>query len=206
MKLDSVHRRIAKHKVCAYKSVSYAAVAVVAGMPPIRLKANERVEIYGGLDREEARRNLVGNWQWSWSADVKRRWTHRLIPNVEAWISRKHDDVGHRLCQVLTGHGSFDGYLYKWKRKSTGECQICGTTPDTAEHAVYECDAWHAARCEANVYLGATLTVENTVAMMLSNKKNWRRINGLVEKIMATREEVERTKERDPFQDLAAQL
>ncbi|VVC26365.1 Hypothetical protein CINCED_3A006570 [Cinara cedri] len=140
-KIEPLHRRIAILKVCAYRSVSYAAVAVVAGMPPIRLLAKERAELYDGLVREGIRRKLMENWQRSWNEDLKGRWTHRLIPKIDILVNRRHGEVGHWLCQFLTGHGSFGVYLVKWRRRSFDKCQLCGITPDTIEHVVYNCDA-----------------------------------------------------------------
>lgn len=105
-------------------------------------------------------------------------------------------EVGFHLTQFLTGHGSFGEYLHRFHRRATDECQLCGTRPDTAHHAVLECDAWEALRTEINTYIGLDLTTDNIVEIMLSSKEKWKRIGDAIERIMRTREDIERTIER----------
>lgn len=191
-KLETLHRRIALRKVCAYRSVSYAAVAVIARMPPVRLAAKERTNLYAGMEKETARRCMMEEWQESWRTEEKGRWTYTLIPVISAWVNRRHGEVDYQRLQFLTGHGSFDNYLQRSRRRNTDHCQLCDVSPDSAEHAVLECYEWHTLRREAEVYLGQTLTKENIVLLMLESRENWRRITELVGKIMSIREEVER--------------
>jgi len=68
--------------------------------------------------------------------------------------------------------------------------------PDTVQHAVLDCDAWLGLRTEIRVYTGEELTADNVTRMMISSKENWKRIDAAIGKIIRTREEVEREKER----------
>ncbi|XP_008189466.1 uncharacterized protein LOC103311579, partial [Acyrthosiphon pisum] len=110
--------------------------------------------------------------------------------------SRKHGEVKYHLAQFLTGHGAFGEYLHRFRRRNTDRCQLCGLSPDTPEHAIYECDAWERQRQDLAVYVGEQIKVENTVKLMMQNKENWMRIEDAVTKILKTREEVEREEER----------
>ncbi|KAE9536197.1 hypothetical protein AGLY_007420 [Aphis glycines] len=51
--------------------------------------------------------------------------------------------------RVLTGRGCFNEYQLKYHRRESGECTQFGATPDSVEHAVFACDAWHNWRREA---------------------------------------------------------
>ncbi|CAI6354622.1 unnamed protein product [Macrosiphum euphorbiae] len=112
-------------------------------------------------------------------------------------IQMVHGEVSYHLAQVLTGHGCFGTYLHKYCNQATDACAQCGTTPDTPEHAVFQCDAWHKWRTEACVYLEVdNITPENTTAIMLSSTNSWERVNSLFTRIMMCREREERRVQR----------
>lgn len=97
---------------------------------------------------------------------------------------------------MLTGHGCYNDYLFRFGKADTKVCFLCGATPDTAEHAVFECDAFYHSRRTACVYLGVDeLTADNVVAIMLQSKVEWQRVSNLVWKIMTTRESEERRRQ-----------
>lgn len=92
---------------------------------------------------------------------------------------------------MLTGHGCFNDNLYRFRNSVIRLCSQCGTTPDTAEHAVavFKCDAFYHSRRMACTYLGVDrLTAENVLEVMLRSKEDWLRVSTLVTKIMTTRE------------------
>lgn len=78
-KLAAVHRRSQLRVACCYSTVSHAAAAVVSGIPPIKLLANERLAIHHGDSKEAAASVLMDDWQSEWNASENGRWTHRLI-------------------------------------------------------------------------------------------------------------------------------
>jgi len=195
--MESAYRRTMLRVACCYSTTSYDAAAVVSSMPPLKLLAEERRSIFLGTSKEAARGNLLTEWQQKWSTSGKGRWTNHIISDVFAWYQRKHGEVSYHLAQVLTGHGCFGTYLHKYCNLATDACAQCGTTPDTPEHAVFQCDAWHKWRTEACVYLEVdNLTPENTAAVMLSSKKSWERVNSLFTRIMMCREGEERRVQR----------
>lgn len=87
--MEVVQRRIGIITASAYRTVPKEAIAVVAAIPPLRLKAKERSEIYENGDKENARKEMVNKWQEEWNNANKGRWTYRLIPRIEGWINRR---------------------------------------------------------------------------------------------------------------------
>lgn len=70
-------------------------------MPPINLQVAERAIIYQARRKEkgreaveEAKVQLMINWQRQWDTLEHGRWTHRLIRNVTDRVKRKHGDIG----------------------------------------------------------------------------------------------------------------
>jgi len=195
--MESAYRRVMLRVACCYRTTSYAAAAVVASMPPLAFLAEERRSIYNGAEKEATRETLLTKWQQSWESSEKGRWTYRLIKNVKPWFNRKHGEVSFPLCQVLTNHGCFNEYLQKYVKRDTNDCALCGARPDSAEHAVFSCDAWHHLRREACVYLGVDEIIpDNITDIMLTSKKSWSRIEELCTKVMMCREDIERKEQQ----------
>lgn len=185
--MEAAYRRIMLRVACCYRTTSYEAAAVVSSMPPLDLLAEERRSIFIGTDKGEVRKLLVINWQQKWDSSEKGRWKHRLIKDVGAWYQRNHGEVSFHVSQVLTGHGCFGNYLYKYCNLDTGVCAQCGATPDSLEHAVFKYDAWHQWRNEAGVYLEVEqITADNIVGIMLRSKASWKRVSSLLARIMIT--------------------
>lgn len=65
--LAAVHRQSQMRTACCYSTVSYEAAAVVSGIPPIKLLAKERTEVYNGKCKTEPRNKPIRNWQKEWT-------------------------------------------------------------------------------------------------------------------------------------------
>ncbi|CAI6367559.1 unnamed protein product [Macrosiphum euphorbiae] len=195
-KMETVYRRVMLRVACCYRTVSHDAAAVVSGMPPLRLLAEEMQKAYHGTDRVVAREQLMESWKRQWANSEKGRWTHRLIRDVGKWYNRNHGDVSFHLSQVLSGHGCFNEYLLRIGKVNTDECSQCGSAPDSPEHAIFQCDAWHHWRVEVCVYLEIEeLSPDNLIETMLESNATWQRISSLIGRIMRTREEEERRRQ-----------
>jgi len=48
-KMEAVYRRVMLRVSCCYRTVSYDTAAVVSGMQPLALLAEERLKTYGGI-------------------------------------------------------------------------------------------------------------------------------------------------------------
>lgn len=193
-----VLRRMKLRVSCCYRTTSYDAVAVISGIPAVKLLARERMDMFEGMTQEEASARLVRNWQEEWEAAKYGRWTFRLIPEINKWVNRMHGLVTYHLAQFLTGHGCFGSYLKRFNLRASGACQLCGYEDDDAEHAVLKCDAWYARRREMEAYLEVDmLTPETIVQLLLGSTANWTWISAFVETVMDGREKEERRVERE---------
>lgn len=193
-------RKMALRVASAYCTVSNAAVMVVAGIPPIHLLASERVEIQrsctnAGADYESrlsAKKRTIEKWQIEWDNATKGRWTHRLIPKIDHWVKRKHGQVNYHMTQLLTGHGCFNAYLERFKKRDDAICFYCQHPQDDVEHTMFQCDRWWRLRQELEVTLNLKLTPENVVVTMLQSKRRWDAVAKFVDMLLSKKEEDER--------------
>lgn len=105
-KVAPVYRLSALRVASSYRTVSEDAVCVIAGMLPIGLLAEERRSLYrrkGSTTlstaelRADERTNSLHRWQLLWGASTKGRWTHHLIPQVDIWFNRPHEEINYYL-------------------------------------------------------------------------------------------------------------
>ena len=91
-KVTSVCRLSALRVASAYRMVSKEASAVIAGLLPIEVLADERKRLYrrrksANTDAEqmkdEERQSSFLRWQQGWDKADKGRWTYRLIPHLD---------------------------------------------------------------------------------------------------------------------------
>lgn len=178
-RLLSLQRTMAIRVCSAYRTISTAAVGVIAGMPPIDLMAMERKEKYDGVAKEEARRNLLRRWQERWEQGDTGRWTYSLIPNVELWIKRPYGEVDYFITQALSGHGNFNKYLFEKQRRDTAECNYC-SEEDDVEHTLFECIRWNDAREGYLNKTGKEFTKANMQRELTTNEEGWRYVYDMV--------------------------
>ena len=175
-KLFSAQRGVVLRIVSAYRTMSTSAVLVLASVPPIDLLAEERKEIFQ-LRKEltclinlqvitrakeaickDGRRRLVEKWQARWHGDHSGKWTHRLIPELATYLDRMHRQVGFYLEQALSGHGCFNKYLKRFKKRYDESCRFCGSLVENAKHTLFGCARWGLAREAISRVVSAQLT------------------------------------------------
>ena len=88
----------------AYRTVSKEASAVIIGLLPIEVLADERKRLFRRgksaninaeqMKDEEMQASLL-RCQEEWDKADKGRWTYRLIPHLDKWISRRHGCVNN---------------------------------------------------------------------------------------------------------------
>ncbi|KAH8280178.1 hypothetical protein KR054_003671, partial [Drosophila jambulina] len=163
------------------------AALVIAGLVPLRELVREKAEMCEelrglqgptGVSKAErksaARRRSYGGWQAKWDASLKGRWTHRLIPKVEAWMERKHGQVDFYLTQVLSGHGCFRSYLRRFGHDEEGGCPECGSgIVEDARYVTFECRRFDEKRAALEEVTGADISVGTLVPLMLESPRNW---------------------------------
>lgn len=184
-KLTKVQRGLLIRVASAYRTISAEAVGVIAGVAPIDLIATERSIVYEGQKHlDEARQETIGSWQKRWESGQHGRWTHKLIPDIKAWVSRTHGEVDYYLTQALSGHGCFMDFLFKRTRAETDRCLYCGET-DTADHTLFRCNKWEGIRSKYEAETGVAFEAGNIVRKMIESKLGWRQtyqaIRGIIE-------------------------
>ena len=102
-----------------------------------------------------------------------RRWTYCLIPELATWLNREHEEVGFYLAQALSGHGCFNAYLRRFKKRDEEMCCYCNCLMDTAEQALFVCAKWGVAREVLGQAVVAELTPDTMVSLMLQSERFW---------------------------------
>jgi len=199
--MAKVQRKTALRVASAYRTVSLDAALVIADMPPVDLQAEERHEKY--TQRHNIQPPFPGKvatvvkWQSRWDLSTsKGRWTHRLIPCIATWHSRKHGEVNYHLSQAFTSHGCFSSYLHKYCNLESPACWYCNHPHDDAFHTLFVCDAWESRRARANTLFGTNMTPDNLIPLMLKSKEYWSIGSNFIQQVMRKKEDEERRRQR----------
>lgn len=196
-KLLSVQRRSALRVVSAYRTVAEQAVFVIAGIPPIDLVVKERAYIYdqktrGRTDKadikNEAKEILYQLWQRRWDEAYGGKWTHMLIPNIRRWTERKHGQVDYYLSQILSGHGAFEHYLYRFKKRASAACKYCSSAIDDVSHTIFECSAWEPGRLKIKGIFKVPFKKENLIPSIVEDEDIWEAFVAFISKILRQKE------------------
>ena len=132
-------------------TMSDIVLSVIVGMPSIDLTAAKRVKMYregkrteeDDVNQEQSHnrwsRRTREEWQRRWDLADNGRWTHRIIPEVGDWTSRKHGFVTFHLTQVLTGAGCFRSDLKRFGHYRSADCPACSRLNGDVNHALFQC-------------------------------------------------------------------
>lgn len=189
-KIAAVQRLGALRITSSYRTVSEPAVLVIAGTIPIDLLAQERKARYEEQEElgkaqaaEKVRALTWARWQERWEQESRGRWTARLIPRVEPWVSRDHGEVDFYLTQFLSAHGYFRAYLYRAGKIRNAECKYCDNSLDDAEHTFFHCRRWAQERIRLEEGIGQ-FSPDNVVGLMLGSRENWEKVSQYVQGIL----------------------
>lgn len=132
----------------AYRSVSTAALPVLAGVLPADLQvrlAGESSERVVGLAKIEAKAQkrsildqIYDQWQERWDGSDDGRDLHRFFPSVKNRLKAKWVEPDHVTSQMLTGHGCFRGRLRDMALSPDGSC-FCGVSDEYRDHVLWDC-------------------------------------------------------------------
>lgn len=180
--LSTPYRLSALRVISGFRTISYEAAFVIAGMPPVDLIAEEMRRIYNRRTansremkriKEEERATTMARWQARWNETTKGRWTHTLIPSIEPWVNRSRGDCNYQLTQFLSGHGGYRKYLHRFGHDDSPVCPACPGRAEDTEHAIFYCSRFTEARADIP---SPTLIVE----YMLQSEDGWQTINTVV--------------------------
>jgi hypothetical protein len=199
IKLNSVYRLSAIRVASAYRTISYDAVCVIAGMLPICILLKEDSKCWASKkekaisERPKHREESLKAWQEDWDNSQKGRWTYRLIPSIKEWLNRPHGEVNFHLTEFLSGHGGFGEYLYRIKRIATPYCNTCVQVIESPEHVLLKCPRFNIERQEMFKHLDPSTDVSNIIKRMCHKESVWNAVNEAIAKIMVKLEELRST-------------
>lgn len=195
-RLAAAQRKGALRVACSYRTVSEAAVNVIANVIPIDLLARERQLIFNRNDEitkaeaiADARRTIMNSWQERWENEARGRWTAFLIPELKQWSERKHGEINFYVTQLLSGHGYFRSYLYKMGKVSNPLCLLCDQQEDTPQHTFFECSIGEQERRNINSLIGQ-ISPNNIVGKMMSGENEWKIISLYVEMVLRKKKQI----------------
>lgn len=190
-KMAAVYRRAALRVTCAFRTVSDDAILVIAKMPPIDILSSERHRLYHNKTneaktkiRKQERNKSMVQWQKRWDRSTKGRWTHCIIPNIEEWHNSCNGEVNYYLTQLISGHGCFRSYLYKYKWEDSPECPRCQGVTENAEHVTFQCPRFDDARGRLQATVGQVLTPHELGKCMLASVEGWKAVTAFATSIM----------------------
>lgn len=175
-----------------YRTISADALQVICGIPPIELLVRQRCEMYKGSDRKEQELWVKEQWQKKWDNNYsKGQWTKLIIPNIEIWVNRKHEELTYGVTQLLSGHGCFRAYLHRFGKTDRADCPYCDVFDD-ARHTVFACPRWADERSIMAGQTGDDLTPENIIRMIVIDERVWENVAEGIDKIIREKEREER--------------
>lgn len=200
-KMQSVHRLTAMRVASAFRTVSSDAICVIAGMTPIDIAADEakrlfiakRSETFTQEEKQGERNKSMQTWQSRWDASQKGRWTHRLIPNIEKWTTRKHGELNYHLTQFLTGHGGYRKYLHRFGHDDSPLCPTCGEEEDV-EHVMTKSPQFREERRQLPTKPNGNIEAEHIVGEMLKSEATWNTVCSVIRRINEKLREIEKAR------------
>lgn len=93
-----------------------------------------------------------------------------------------------------------NNYLYRIKKRTTDKCTACPQKKDDSFHILFECRAWASEREKLRLNLDITqfpLSFDKIIEKTLQNKSNWLAFIQFSNKVMHSKEQLERKKEEE---------
>lgn len=130
---------------------------------------------------------MITEWQNKWENGKHGRWTYKLIPNIEKWITRGYGEVDYYITQALSGHGCFGKYLFVRKKKTTPQCIYCHAEDD-AEHTLFECLRWDQIRGQYLQDTKKVFNIGNVANSLVDGENAWDKVTMIIRHIMENKE------------------
>ncbi|KAI4476276.1 hypothetical protein M0804_013730 [Polistes exclamans] len=163
----ALQRKVAIRVCCAYRTVSFHAAMMVAGIIPLDHLAPRLAEVYVTLKNAEgpvspdiraalgafARMEAIAAWKVEEISligvigETGARVRAAIADRLDEWVGRPYSiGTTFHTTQLMAGHGCFPAYLHGIRRTDSPRCFHCGADRDDAEHTLIECPAWTNAR------------------------------------------------------------
>lgn len=184
----------------AYRSVSTAALPVLAGVLPADLEVTRAGRIeqegfrLGRKERNELKRRVrsevVSQWQERWDSSTNGRELYNFLPDVSVRLSCGWVEPDYVTSQLLTGHGCFRKRLHAMSLCDTPTC-YCGSPEETRDHVLWHCELYAEERRQmlndwCREEIGPVYHQE-----MVTSKEGFRRLSAFAHKWHKKRKELE---------------
>ena len=174
----------------AYRSVSTAALPVLAGVLPADLEVARAgmVDDIRHLPRDafragrrEIANDAVAKWQQRWVAEERGRDLYRFFPDVAARLKATWVEPDYQVSQILTGHGCFRKRLHEMRLCEGSTC-YCGEEDECVDHALWRCPLYQEQRDE--MMNGITRVEEGPIYYcdLVASEDNFRRLKDFAHK------------------------
>ncbi|XP_018368764.1 PREDICTED: uncharacterized protein LOC108764859 [Trachymyrmex cornetzi] len=197
-----VWRRVALRVICAYRTVSYEASAILSRIPfrilALRYRAvysrTKEVIIGNGFilprtrDRIKAVecKRTVETWRGELltlsPSTPGYRVRAALIEVLPTWMGRTGGLTFH-MTQIITGHGCFQDYLYEIRRAEFPACMHCMGAADSARHTLETCPTWGEQRAVLTAIVGSDLSIVTILRAALRSNMRWEGFKRFCEEI-----------------------
>lgn len=194
--LERVNRRLALAITTAYRTTATEAVTALAGMAPMDILVERRIEIYskGPQIEREATEHMYRKWQERW--DNYKGWTRNFVVDVREWSERGFGSLDHLVVQAMTGHGVFGVYLKRIGKIGQDVCWFCPER-DTAEHTVFGCEEFGMYREVAEKRCGESITAKSIGKIMIRGEDEWNAVTDMLRNIMKRKGEEEKRRAKE---------
>ena len=192
--ISSVYRLSALRAISGFRTISNDAALVLAEMLPVDILAREMKRLHefrsrtgrrlNAAQRERERQISISLWQRRWREAESGRWTFRLVPDIQKWMSRRHGVTNYQLTQFLSGHGGYRWYLHRFGHDDSPLCPICDETED-AEHVIFHCRRFP-------VLANGPLQPEQVLDFICESMDNWRAFCEHVSRVQIELRRIER--------------
>ncbi|CAK1594233.1 unnamed protein product [Parnassius mnemosyne] len=119
--------------------------------------------------KRQLRDNTINTWQERYTKAETGVVTRRFFPDVtESYKTIEKINVNNLISQILTGHGGFKAYLFRFKLAESPYCSCDNQTSQTIEHILIDCPKFQLARLECELRMGFVLQ-EETLNRAINN-------------------------------------
>lgn len=163
--LNRVYRSTCNRVISGYRTVSGTAAGIIAKFPPLEIVARQRMFIFNRLryitrndyriviniERknaiiQEEKNKALNEWKELIISDkeIFGFYTREIIgPIFDEWINRLYGNVNYYLTQMISGHGNFNNFLLKIKKRKSAKCDFCISNEiDDPIHTLFVCLHW----------------------------------------------------------------
>ena len=123
------------------------------------------------------RTTLERKWNLQWQQSLTGEWTRKFFPTI---YSAKLLTASYQIIQVLTGHGRFNDYLFKFNIVNSPNC-LCQNSVETVEHFLFFCPIFQPERSEFKSYICTTVKQwPPPLNIIIRNSTAWNKFKNFV--------------------------